>query len=122
METYFYTRRGGRRTRATVILARMATSRKKVKERLVGGPCDGHLELYGLNKNSHPMDWFNLLVPFTLDDNLYNAREANVKGDKTPKFTVSNWSTYSNLKAIIVNAGEGRQSKSLKANLESLTN
>ena len=31
---------------------------------------------------------------------------ANVKGDQTTKFAVSNWTGYSNAKAMMCNAGE----------------
>ncbi len=39
-------------------------------------------------------------------DNLEDAQLANVKGNKESKFTVSNWTFYSNLKAVMCNAGQ----------------
>ena len=38
--------------------------------------------------------------------NLEDPAVANVKGDKTTKFSVANWTAYSNAKAMMCNAGE----------------
>ena len=52
------------------------------------------------------MDWFTAFMPLTPDAHLEDPAVANVKGDKTTKFAVSNWTTYSNTKAMLNNAGE----------------
>ncbi len=39
-------------------------------------------------------------------DNLKDAQLANVNGNKESKFTVSNWTISSNLKAMMCNAGQ----------------
>ena len=62
------------------------------------------LKRYGLTSSSHPMDWFTSLMPMTPDDNKEDAVAANVKGNNTTKFAVSNWMAYSNTKAILCNA------------------
>ena len=77
-----------------------------VGPRVLGGPSTTFLRRYGLNKKSHPMDWFTAFVPLTPDANLEDPAIANVKGDKTTKFAVSNWTAYSNTKAMLNNAGE----------------
>jgi hypothetical protein len=51
------------------------------------------------------MDWFTAFMPLTPDAHLEDPAVANVKGDKTTKFAVSNWTTYSNTKAMLNNAG-----------------
>ncbi len=40
------------------------------------------------------------------EHNLENEREANVKGDQETKFAILNFTIYSNLKAVMCNAGE----------------
>jgi hypothetical protein len=52
------------------------------------------------------MDWFTALVPLTPNDNKEDLSVANVKGDRRTKFALSNWTTYSNTKAMLCNAGE----------------
>jgi hypothetical protein len=44
-----------------------------------------------------------LLTP---DMNREDPGVANVKGNKTTKFAISNWTAYSNMKGMICNAGE----------------
>ena len=78
----------------------------KAEERLRGGPNDKFLEKYNLTEHSHPMDFFNAFVPMIPDDNLEDPATANVKGDETTKFSISNWTKYSNMKAQMDNAGE----------------
>ena len=72
----------------------------------VGGPNTIFLGQYGLNKMSHPMDWFTAFMPLTPDANLEDLAIANMKGDKTTKFAVSNWTAYLNTKAMLNNSGE----------------
>ena len=62
-----------------------------VEHRVLGGPSTDFLKRYQLNENSHPMDWFTAFMPLTPDANLEDAAVANVKGDRTTKFAVSNW-------------------------------
>jgi len=52
------------------------------------------------------MDWFTAFMPLTPDANKEDPAVANVKGDRTTKFAVSNWTAYSNTKAMLNNAGE----------------
>ncbi len=61
---------------------------------------------YGLDKASHPMDWFTAFMPLTPDMNWENHAKANVKGDGVSIFAFSNWTQYSNLKAQMVGAGK----------------
>ena len=77
-----------------------------VGPRKVGGPNTAFLRQYGLDKMSHSMDWFTAFMPLTLDANLENPGIANVKGGKTTRFAVSNWTAYSNAKAMLNNDGE----------------
>ena len=77
-----------------------------VKLRIVGGPNSDFLKRYGLTSSSHPMDWFTALMPMTPNDNKEDAVAANVKGNNTTKFAVSNWMAYSNTKAMLCNVGE----------------
>ena len=77
-----------------------------VGPRKVGGPNTAFLRQYGLDEKSHPMDWFTAFMPFTPDANLVDPAIANVKGDRMTKFAVSNWTAYSNTKAMLNNAGE----------------
>ena len=60
---------------------------------------------YSLDENSHPMDWFTAFMPMTPEMNREDAAAANVKGDRTTKFAVSNWTADSNAKAMLCNAG-----------------
>ncbi len=75
-------------------------------ELIRGGPNGKFLKWYMLDEKSHPMDWLNALFPMVPEHNLENAREANVKGDQETTFAMSNWTIYSNLKAVMCNAGE----------------
>ena len=80
---------------------------KLVHERRVkGGPKKGFLKKHNLNEKSHPFDWWTALMPLTPNDNIHSAKEANVKGNQTTKFAVSNWAAYTNAKASLVNAGD----------------
>ena len=74
--------------------------------RVKGGASKHHLKKYGLDENSHPMDWLNSLLPLTPADNMEDSAKADVKGNKTTKFAASNWAAYSNAKVLLVNAGE----------------
>ncbi len=74
--------------------------------RVLGGPNAAFLERYGLDEISHPMDWFTAFVPLTLDMNHEDPGVANIKGNKSTKFAISNWTSYSNTKAMMCNAGE----------------
>ncbi len=78
----------------------------EIEPRVLGGPNMDFLRRYGLNKNSHPMDWFMAFMPMTPNMNWEDPAAANVKGDQTTKFAVSNWTGYSNAKAMLCNAGE----------------
>lgn len=80
--------------------------RHEVVERVKGGPSEAFLLKHKLDGDSHPMDWFTALMPLTEATNLEDAVKANVTGDGRKKFSVANWAAYSNLKAVIVNAGE----------------
>ena len=64
------------------------------------------LNKHGLDEHSHPMDWFNALLPMSPTDSLEDPLKANVKGDRKSKFSVSNWATYSTMKGTMNNAGE----------------
>ena len=44
------------------------------------------------------MDWLTAFMLLTLDPNKEDPAVANVKGDRTTKFAVFNWTTYSNTK------------------------
>ena len=51
------------------------------------------------------MDWLNSLLPILPEHNLEDTKVANVKGDEgETKFSVSNWTKYTNSKASLVNA------------------
>jgi hypothetical protein len=53
------------------------------------------------------MDWFLAFMPMTRNMNKEDPAAANVKGDRTMKFAMSNWTGYSNVKAtMLCNAGE----------------
>jgi hypothetical protein len=52
------------------------------------------------------MDWFSAFMPMTQNMNKEDPAAANVKGDRTTKFAVSNWTSYSNAKAMLCKAGE----------------
>ncbi len=71
-----------------------------------GGPKLSFLEKYKLDEESHPANWLNLLLPLTPMDNLELLEDVDVKGDKRNKFSVANWTAYTNTKAKISNARE----------------
>jgi hypothetical protein len=77
-----------------------------IEPRVLGGPNTNFLARYGLDKTSHPMDWFSAFMPMTPSMNKEDPAAANVKGDRTTKFAVSNWTGYSNAKAMLCNTGE----------------
>ena len=52
------------------------------------------------------MNWFSAFMPMIPDINKEDPAAANVKGNRTPKFAVSNWTSYSITKAMLCNAGE----------------
>jgi len=52
------------------------------------------------------MDWLNALMSMFPEDNLEDPLGANVKEDGVSKFSVSQWTAYSNMKATLVNAGQ----------------
>ena len=51
------------------------------------------------------MDWFNAFLPMFPEDNPEDLVKANVGGDGKAKFSVSQWTTYSNTKETLTNAG-----------------
>ncbi len=57
------------------------------------------MEKYHFNEYSHLADWLNSLLPLTLHNNLETIESVDVKGDKKTKFSVSNWTSYTNTKA-----------------------
>eukprot|EP00957_Ditylum_brightwellii_P069064 5242665-Ditylum_brightwellii.AAC.1 len=59
-----------------------------------GGPCTFFCRKYGLDIKRHPPDWFNALLHITPKDNMEDMLEVDVMGDKTTKFCVSNWTSY----------------------------
>ncbi len=77
-----------------------------VEPRVLGGPNSVFLKQYSLDEKSHPMDWFTAFMPLTPDANKEDPAIMNVKGDRKTKFAVSNWTAYSNTKAMMCNAGE----------------
>ncbi|KAL3817141.1 hypothetical protein ACHAXA_009042 [Cyclostephanos tholiformis] len=77
-----------------------------IEPRVLGGPNIDFLQRYGLDEAIHPMDWFTAFMPMTPDMNHEDAAAVNVKGDQTTKFAVSNWTGYSNAKAMLCKAGD----------------
>ncbi len=77
-----------------------------VEPRVLGEPNSDFLKRYGLDETNHPMDWFTAFMPLTPDANKEDPAIVNVKGDHKTKFAVSNWTAYSNTKAMMCNAGE----------------
>ncbi len=71
-----------------------------------GGPKLSFLEEYKLDEKSHLADWLNALLPLTPKDNMELLEDVDVKGDWRTKFSVANWTAYTNTKAKIANAGE----------------
>ncbi len=78
----------------------------EVQPRKLGSPNTDFLNLYVLNETSHPMDWFMAFMPLMPNNNKEDPSVANVKGDCRAKFAVSNWTAYSNTKAMLHGAGE----------------
>ena len=78
----------------------------KVQPRKLGGPNSDFLKRFELDETKNPMDWFTAFMPMTPEDNLEDPSVPNVKGDLRTKFAVSNWTAYSNTKAMLCNAGE----------------
>jgi len=77
-----------------------------VATRKLGGPSTDFLRRYGLDENSHSMDWITAFMPLTPENNKEDPAVVNVKGDRHTKFAVSNWTAYSNTKAMMVGAGD----------------
>ncbi len=77
----------------------------RIEPRVLGRPNAAFLECYGLDMTSNPMDWFMAFMPLTPDMNREDPRVPNVKGDKTTKFAISNWTAYSNTKVMMCNTG-----------------
>ncbi len=77
-----------------------------VEPRVLGGPNSDFLKRYGLNNESHLMDWFMAFMLLTPDANKEDPAVANVNGDGRTKFAVSNWTAYSNTKVMLNGAGE----------------
>jgi hypothetical protein len=48
------------------------------------------------------MDWFTAFMPLTPNANKEDPAIANVKGDRKTNFAVSNWTAYSNTKAMML--------------------
>ena len=109
-EKIMYTNNSDRmRKRGTSLLPNMhsrAGARVEVKPRVMGGPNKDFLKKYGLNEKSHPMDWLNAILPLTQKGNLEEIQDIDVKGDGISKFSVSNWTSYTNAKAMLSRAGE----------------
>ena len=85
---------------------RHSTPTMPVGLRKVSGPNTAFLRQYGLDKMIHPMDWFTAFMPLTPDANLEDPAITNMKGDKMTKSVMSNWTAYSNTKAMLNNAGK----------------
>ncbi len=88
------------------LLTRQLRAPLPIKPRVLSGPNGPFMEPYGLDETSHPMDWFMAFMPLTPTMNREDPGVANVKGDKTTKFAISNWTAYSNMKVMICNTGE----------------
>ncbi len=85
---------------------RMQMVDKPIKPRVLGGPNINFLKRYCLDETNHPMDWFSAFMPMTPDMDKEDPAAANVEGDRTTKFAVSNWMGYSNAETMLCNAGE----------------
>ncbi len=77
-----------------------------IKPRVLGGTNATFLECYSLDETSHLIDRFTAFMPLTPKMNCEDPGVANVKGNKTKKFAISNWTAYFNMKAMMCNAGE----------------
>ena len=73
---------------------------------MYGGPNKDFLKKHGLNEKSHPMNWLNYILPLTAEDNLEDIAAVDAKGDGKTKFSVANWTKYTNSKAYLAGAGE----------------
>lgn len=98
--------RKNRDKRRKISPTRHARPSAAIEPRVLGGPNNDFLKRYGLDENSHPMDWFVAFMPLTADMNKEDPAKANVKGDGVSSFAISNWTQYSNTKAMIVGAGK----------------
>ncbi len=90
-------------------LSPQCTSPSSTKETIPctrGGPNPEFLRKYNLGTKSHPVDWMNSLLLLTPRDNLESIEAVDVMCDKKNKFSVSNWTSYTNVKAKLMNAGE----------------
>ena len=85
---------------------RMQRPTVEVVNREEGDPNKHFLRKHGMDKHSHPMYWFNALLPPTPKDNRVKLKDINVKGYGKTKFDMSNWMSYTNMKASIAHAGE----------------
>jgi hypothetical protein len=72
----------------------------------LGGPNSNFLKRFELDETKNPMDWFTAFMPMTPEDNLEDPLVPNIKGDLRTNFAVSNWTAYSNTKAMLCNAGK----------------
>jgi hypothetical protein len=72
----------------------------------LGGPNSDFLKRFELDETKNPMDWFTAFMPMTPEDNLEDPLVPNIKGDLRTNFAVSNWTAYSNTKAMLCNAGK----------------
>eukprot|EP00957_Ditylum_brightwellii_P131394 10020741-Ditylum_brightwellii.AAC.1 len=70
------------------------------------GPCACFCRKYGLDEKSHPADWFNALLPITPKDSMEEVSEVDVTDDKTTKFCIANWTSYTNAKERMANTSE----------------
>ena len=77
-----------------------------IVEREQGGPNKSFLKKHGLDKHSHPEDWFNALMPLMPKDYLEHLSNVDVKVDGKTKFLISNWTSYTNHKSSMANAGK----------------
>ena len=64
------------------------------------------MKKYGLERLSHPEDWFDIFLPLTPKDNFDEIGDVDVTGDGRTKFAVSNWTIYTNVKGQMANTGE----------------
>ena len=71
-----------------------------------GGPAQIFLRKYGLDRLSHPADWFYSVLHLTPKDNFEEIGDVDMTGDVRTKFAVINWTLYSNIKGQMVNAGK----------------
>ena len=74
--------------------------------RVKGGPNMDHIDHYGLDLLSEPLDWFRSYMPLYPSDNLEPLEVIDAIGDCRTKFCVANWCTYTNVKAMMAGAGE----------------